>query len=384
VWPEGLEFQSPWLLLFVLPGIALVAWKHRRRRHAPTLVYPSLAAFHGLPRTWRLRLRATLPVLEALAVVLLAGAAARPRLGEAHTLIQNQGIAIQMVLDRSSSMEKPMVFGDRSQSRIEIVKQVFAEFVSGKGELRGRRGDLIGLTTFARFPEESCPLLGQHEALLTAVGNIQTIEPAVDRYGAPIPHDRLPKDDRTLQRRAREDGWRENPLNATAIGDGIRRAVYSLVTAEEDLSRAEDEGGYKIQSKVIIALTDGENNAGSDPVEAGQLAAHNGIRVYYILFQEKDVYQQTIFGPRVKVERSREELLADPARVTGDPKRAFLATDGDVLREIYSEIDRLEKSDVGRIEYRSYQERYHWPLLLGFAALVAAFLLGETLLRRIP
>ena len=190
---------------------------------------------------------------------------------------------------------------------------------------------------------------------------------------------------------------KQNPLNATAIGDGIYRGVLSLVAAEEDLQAEDsetDESGrgltgdqseYEITGKVIILLTDGENNTGMDPVEAGRYAANNAIRLYYIVFREPLEYQQTLFGQRVSQEISPDEILAVPRKVVETTEgRAFLAASGDELRQIYEEIDSLEKSEIGKIEFRSYHEKYHWFLIPAFACAVLAALLAETFFRRIP
>lgn len=411
-WPRGLEFHHPWLFLLAIPGVLIVIWNYRRRGSAPTLVFPSLAPFRGMPSTLRRRARFLIPLFQSTAIVLLVGAVARPRMGEAHTVIRSEGIAIQMVLDRSGSMQRGMRFEGRSRSRMEIVKRVFQDFVSGDedrgGNLPGRKTDLIGLTTFARFTEESCPLVSEHEPLLTAVANLTTVPEWLDQYDRPLKN---PPRTNAEARAALQRGCRQNPFNRTAIGDGLFRAVTSLVTAEADIGLTEDNvetgeddskdledagkdledgldtGSYKIKGKVIILLTDGENNAGEyDPVEAGKYATENDIRVYYILLRERvDRGIHPFTGQEVVVrEYSADELLDVPRRVAGDPARAFLASDGDALRRIYEEIDRLERSEIGRTEYRSYRERFHLLLIPGAALLAVALLLGETWLRRMP
>jgi len=380
---EALEFDNPWLLLLALPGLALVFWVSRRRgrhRRVPALVFPSVARFKGMRTTWRQKASVLIPVFQALVVLLLVAAAARPRQGDTHTVIQSEGIAIQMVLDRSGSMEEEMKFGKRQRKRIDIVKSVFEDFISGDGDLPGRKTDLIGLTTFAKYTEESCPLVSQHEPLLTAVKNFKTVPPYLNQYDQPVRAENLPPNARRTHKL--------NPLNATAIGDGIRRAVLSLVTAEDDLERGEeDAGGYKIKGKVLILLTDGEDNASElDPVEAGRMARENDIRLYYILMREDKQYsvnpltgQKSVLGMI-----PHDQLLDMPRQVAGSSDHAFLATDGDALRTIYEQIDELERSEIGRFEYRNYEEKYHVFLLPAFGLAFLAMFLGETFLRRIP
>jgi len=386
---DALDLHHPWVLLLLVPALAVIAWRHgllgslsRRRRGSqgsaprslpPAILFPSVAGLKGLRPTLRLRMRALIPAIQALAVAALIVAAARPRQGDARTVIRSEGLAVQMVLDRSASMEEKMKYAGRERTRMEIVKEVFTRFIQGGDGLAGRKTDLVGLTTFARFTEESCPLVSSHEPLLTTVKNLASIEPFIDKYRQP-----------TWDRRKAEA---QNPLSATAIGDGLKRAALSLVTAEDDLSGSEGEGGFKIKGKVIIVLTDGENNAGEDPVEAGKFAAANGIRVHYVVFREAVETRDNPFtGERMVVRRIPEdELLGDPREVVKESGgKAYLATNGDELREIYEEIDKLEKSEIGKVEYRSYQEKYRLFLIPGIIAAVVAFLLGETVFRSIP
>jgi Ca-activated chloride channel family protein len=364
------EFHHPWVFLFALPALALLFWSFRRR-HVAAVVFPSVERLRGLRSTWRLRLRPLVPFLQTAAILCLIAAGARPRQGDAKTVVRRQGIAIQMVLDRSGSMGQTMRYEGRERKRIDIVRDVFMDFVVGDEELGGRTTDLVGLTTFARFAEENCPVVGMHEPLVTTVKNLTVVSDFLDQY-------RQPTND---QRKAKF----RNPLNATAIGDGLYSAVLSLITTEEDLARGEDSGGYKIQGKVVILLTDGDNNIGMDPVEAGAYAAANGVRVYYIAFRETTLYQDGIFGRRAVRELSADELLAGPRKVAEPTKgKAYLARTGDELREIYEEIDALETSEIGKIEFRSYHERYHAFLIPGVLCAVLALILSETLLRRIP
>jgi Ca-activated chloride channel family protein len=370
-----LEFHHPWVLLLLVPALGLLAWRFRSRKRSPAIVFPTVTRLKGLRPSLRQRLRVLVPALQVLAVVGLIGAAARPRQGDARTIVRSEGIAIEMVLDRSSSMDEEMSYDGRARRRIDIVKDVFTQFVAGGGGLPGRKTDLIGLTTFARFTEESCPLVSSHEPLVAAVKNLNTVAPALDRYDQPT------RDIRNAQAR----GLRENPLNATAIGEGLKRAVLSLITAEEDLSTGEGQGGFKIKGKAIILLTDGKNNAGEDPVESGRYAAENGIRVYYVLLTEPILYQETFFGRRAVKELSEDEVLEEAREVVAPSNgKAFLARSGDELREIYADIDKLERSDVGRIEFRSYEEKYRWLLVPAVACALLAFFFAETLFRSIP
>lgn len=376
----ALEFHEPrWVILIAALPIAWIWWQFVQGKAIAAIAFPTVARVRGLRPTLRQRLRWVVPLFESLAVLALFVAIARPRKGDARTVIQSEGIAIQMVLDRSGSMEEEMVYRGRRRPRIEIVKDVFVRFVQGDEVLPGRKTDLVGLTTFARFPEESCPLVGNHGPLLAAVMDLRTVPPALDRYDQPVRQ--IPRDMAEIQRL----GLKENPLNRTAIGDAIQYAVASLVTAEENLAKGEKEGGYKLKGKVIILLTDGRNNAGMDPAEAAKYAAANGIRIYYVLFMEPYEEEETFWGRRIRREVPREELLREP-RAVAEPTggKAYLASDGDELLRICEDIDRIERSKTPKIEYRTYHERYREFLIPGFFFALAAFLLRETVFRSIP
>ncbi|MCU0728026.1 MAG: BatA domain-containing protein, partial [Planctomycetes bacterium] len=213
------EFAAP-LFLGLLPLLAGAWFLIARRRREPAVRFPTVRGIVPA-RTLRLRLRRFPVILRAAAVVLIVIAAARPREGIATSAIRREGLAIQMVLDRSGSMDEELALRGRPAAKIEIVKRIFADFVAGGEDLPGRPNDLVGLTTFARFAEENCPLVGLHEPLLSAVQNLDTVAPFLTAARAPT--------------RDRSAAVAENPLNATAIGDGLRRAVLALVAAEEDL-----------------------------------------------------------------------------------------------------------------------------------------------------
>ena len=119
---KELELYNPWVLLLALPALLLVIWSYRRRRGTPALLFPSVVRFRNMPRTWRQRAMVLIPLLQGVGLLLLIVAAARPRQGDSRTIIQSEGIAIQMVLDRSGSMEEEMRFEGKDQKRIDIVK----------------------------------------------------------------------------------------------------------------------------------------------------------------------------------------------------------------------------------------------------------------------
>ncbi|MEW6521547.1 MAG: VWA domain-containing protein [Thermodesulfobacteriota bacterium] len=352
-----MRFATPWALLALLLIPLLLYCQLGRRRH-PALTYSAIALFRPLGCTWRQRLAPLPLVLRVAALVLLVTALARPQQGIEKTYDISHGIAIEMVIDRSSSMGEEMVFNNNATNRLEVVKKVFEEFVSGNGkELSGRPNDLIGLVSFARYPETVCPLTLAHEALSGFMEKIQLVTSRA------------------------EDG--------TSIGDGIALAAARLQKAEEVMSREyknDSAGHYEIKSKIIILLTDGAHNAGSlTPVEAARLAARWDIRIYTIGIGE-DVDTSGIQGFFARLNRlSRgvdRKTLQEVADATGGIFR--LAADADSLRAIYGEIDRLEKSEIESVRHIDYAEHFPVFAITALALLVLEMTLRSTVLRKIP
>ncbi|MEZ6188203.1 MAG: VWA domain-containing protein [Planctomycetota bacterium] len=363
------EFATPWAFLGALPLLALALWRWRRRGRGARLAWSSL---RGLParRGWRARLAWTPGALAALGLAALLVALARPREGLARTRVEEQGLAIGLVLDRSASMDEPIEdAAGQERSKLDVVKQTVARFVAGDDARPGRRGDLLGLVAFARHPEEACPPVTSPEPLLAAVDALRPVAPFLDAARRP-----------TFDRR---EAAAQNPLSATAIGDALNRAVLSLAAAGAGADADGADAG-----KVVILLTDGENNAGVDPRAAAELAKENGVKVYSILFCERSRELVTPFGERVRVPLDDQELARrmeaprELAQTTGGA--AFFASDGAALDAVYQRIDALERIELGRVETTTFQERFALPLALGLCALCAACALESTVFRRLP
>jgi Ca-activated chloride channel family protein len=261
-----------------------------------------------------------------------------------------------MVIDRSGSMGAEMEYRGARLNRLEVVKRVFREFLTGNGEtLEGRPNDLVGMVSFARYADTMAPLTLGHGALLRFLDTIEIVT------------------------RRNEDG--------TAIGDALALAAARLKTAEENISgRGEGEKEYDIKSKIIILLTDGQNNFGSrTPLEAAELAAEWGIKVYAIGVGGEGVNTvQTLFGSFKVPSRSKVDMgaLDRIAEITGGISRQ--AGDEESLRRIYEEIDELEKSEVESVRYVDYREMFTSFALAALAILFLERLLSGTYLRRIP
>lgn len=339
----GFDFSDP---AFLLVGLLAPFVYFQASRLPASVTYSGLSLVTGGHRSLRARLAWLPAALFAIATLALAVALAGPRTGDAVSEVQREGIAIAMVVDRSSSMEaRDFVRGDTSTSRLDVVKNIFRDFVSGGGEIgEGRPDDLIGLVTFARYADGLCPLTLDHGNL---VGILEEIETPTEQS---------------------EDG--------TAVGEGLALAV-------ERLRRQETA------SKVAILLTDGVNNAGDiEPLQAAELAAQYGIKVYtigagYTGFAPFPVRRQDgrVSLQRVPVEIDEVTLQRIAQRSGG---RYFHATDEDALREVIEEIGRLERSEVSEVRYLEYEHHFAPFVALALVAATLAALLASTWLRRLP
>jgi len=265
---------------------------------------------------------------------------------------------MMVAVDRSGSMGEPMVYKGQQLNRLEVVKQVVADFIAGDGkDYQGRIGDMVGLVTYARYADTQCPMLRGNTIIVDFLKSTQLV-----------------------QQRS-EDG--------TAIGDGIAVAAARLKKAEHQIldnqrkvssQPQQDEPDFKIKSKVIILLTDGVNNAGEyNPLEAAKLAAEWGIKIYTIGIGS-ETRQRGIFslmGPSLD-----EHLLQQIAQATG----GFYARadNAEKLREIYKKIDDLEKTEVKSIEYVDYAEQFSPWAIGALGALLFEMLAASTIFRKIP
>jgi len=284
--------------------------------------------------------------------------------------ISTEGVAIEAVVDRSSSMQAEMDYDGEKLNRLEVVKEVLSDFVGGnEKDLKGRGSDLIGLITFARYADTKCPLVHSHGVLTEFLRKTEIVDP-----------------------RSNEDG--------TAIGDALALAAARLKKAEEEIQRRKaqltasvervadaNEAGFRIKSKVIILLTDGVNNAGQySPMEAAELATKWGIKVYTIGIGSGQAYTtiQTMLGTyRMPARQNLDEgLLKSIAESTG----GFYgrADDGEALREIVKRIDELEKTEVKSVQYTQFAERFGPWTMAALLVLGLEMLAGCTVFRKIP
>jgi Ca-activated chloride channel homolog len=343
-------FSNPWLLLLLLL-VPLIAWRLWSRSRAVAVPFSSTSFAHDLRPTWRQRL-AWLPAALTLAAITLAIVAlARPREGREQAIVEADGIAIEMVVDRSGSM-RALDFQIEGEhvDRLTAIKNVAGRFIQGdettekKDQLVGRASDLVGLITFARFADAIMPPTLDHKFVIDQLNHQQ------------------------IAMRREDDG--------TAIGDAISLAIEKLNTLD---GRKKE----KVKSKVVILLTDGDNNAGDvDPLQAAELAKTMGVKIYTIGVGTRGrapVPMRDPFTGRQEIEWAEvnidEDTLQKIAAATGG--KYFRATNTESLAAIYREIDQLEKTTVEARHFTDYRELAIQPIEAGawrFPPLVLAAL----------
>lgn len=354
----ALHQPSAWALL-LLPVVLLALLRARRLRRRSAVRFSAASPLAAAGTTWATRVRWVVPALRAAALVLLVVAIARPRTIDERARIPTEGIAIELVIDRSGSMlAQDFALEGRRVDRLAAVRAVVEEFVLGGDDLPGRPNDVVGLVTFATWADATCPPTLDHEHLVAAVRATEVSPSDEDRH--------------------------------TALGDAIALGLERLRSLEE---RAVEEGGSTIRGKVMIVLTDGESNAGDiDPLTAAEMARAFDVRIYTIgagsdaaavPVPATDPFtgRTRLVAQRVSIDE--ETLRAIAERTGGSYQRA---TDTDSLADIYARIDALERTEIADEGFVAWRELAVAPTRLGgtsippILALVIALLALETLL----
>jgi len=356
------DISLPYLILLLVllaSGITLLLIRNLRKRNNAGIRFSSTNKAAKLPKSFRQRLTVLPLILRICAFILLTVAIARPQMGKERVKDISKGIAIEMVVDHSGSMQAMKDVGKESLNRLDIVKRAFTEFVSGNsGKLPGRPNDLIGMIIFARYPDTLCPLTLSHGALLKFIETSKVVE--IDSE------------------------------NATSIGDAIMLAAARLKNAETDLSKPDKEiVNYQIKSKIMILLTDGEDTGTgkTPPLEAAKVAKEWGIKIYTIGLTGRGWYMMIddpIWG-RQKMQAQygvNTNMLEQIAKETGGIYKS--AEDINSLIDVYKQIDTLEKSEISSERYLDYKELYFPFALAALIVLLLDFILNCTVLRRIP
>ena len=322
------------LLLLIIPY--LIWYVMFRKKSEPTLRMSDTFAFNYAPKSWRVKLMPLQLLLRIVTFTLIVIVLARPQTSNSWKNKSVEGIDIMLAIDVSTSM----LAEDLKPNRIEAAKAVASEFIIG------RPNDNIGLSIFAGEAFTQCPMTTDHASLLNLLQNVRTDIAA---------------------RGLISDG--------TAIGMGLANAVTRLK-------------GSKAKSKVVILLTDGSNNMGDiSPMPAAEIAQSLGIRVYTIGVGTNKVapYPMPVAGGVQYVNMPVEidtKMLADIAAATeGD---FYRATNTAELKNIYKEIDRLEKSKLNVKKFSKRYEAYQPFAIAAAIALLLEILLRITVFRRIP
>ncbi|MGN0309233.1 MAG: VWA domain-containing protein [Bacteroides sp.] len=317
------------LLLLLIPYIIWYIMK--RHKNEASLQIADTSVYATVPKSYKNYLIHLPFGLRILTLALIIIVLARPQTTNSWQSSEIEGIDIMLAIDVSTSM----LAEDLKPNRLEAAKEVAAEFVNG------RPNDNIGITLFAGESFTQCPLTVDHAVLLNFIHST--------RCGLI------------------EDG--------TAVGMGIANAVSRLKES-------------KAKSKVVILLTDGTNNRGDiSPLTAAEIAKSFGIRVYTIGVgtNGEAPYPYPVGGTvqyvNMKVEIDEKTLAQIASTTEGN---YFRATSNSKLKEVYEEIDKLEKTKLNVKEFSKREEAYRGFALLAFCCFVLELLLRNTILRKIP
>jgi Ca-activated chloride channel family protein len=331
-----MHFQNMWILTLV-PLVAAMIIYSRKGARQPALRFSTGSLLHGLRPTFKLRLHKGIIMLRLMVLILIVIALSRPQLMLQESHIETEGIDIVLAIDTSTSMlAEDFTLGGRRENRLEVVKKVVKDFINN------RHSDRIGIVAFASAAYSVSPITLDYGWLMQNMDRV--------KIGMI------------------EDG--------TAIGAGLTSALKRLKDTES-------------KGKVVILLTDGRNNAGKiSPLTAAEAASALNIKIYTIgagtkglaPYPAKDFFGNTVYR-QVKIEVD-EETLNKIADKTG--ARYFRATDTESLKNIYDEIDKLEKTPIKEKGYTEYRELFHFFLIPGLVLLLLEIMLQNTVLRRIP
>ena len=326
------RFEDPWFLILFLI-IPYLVWK---RKEQATISYSSLEILQNI-RAIQVGFISTIPlVLRLFAISLFIMALARPQEGQKRTEILSMGVDIMLALDTSGSMKAlDFIQNDKRDTRLTMVKDVVSKFIEN------RTNDRMGMVVFGSEAYTQCPLTLDQNILQSFLRKLD-----IGMAG-----------------------------DSTAIGSAIGIAVKRLKDLKSD-------------SKLIILLTDGRNNAGNlAPLQAAQTAKAFGIKIHTIGVGTRGkapFLVNSIFGQRyVYQEVDIDEVtLKEISKITGG--QYFRATDLESLKLIYKKIDQMEKSEVKIFDHSEYTELFHYFLIPAILILFLEVTLSNTLFRRLP
>ncbi|MFH1038749.1 MAG: VWA domain-containing protein [PVC group bacterium] len=334
----GFAFHNPNLLLLLLL-IPLYLFFYWRQQKGVAVRFSTIGILKEMGPSPGIVFRHTTAVLRCLAIICLVVALARPQKGIQETRITTEGIDIMLTVDTSTSMlAEDFTWDGKRHNRLDVAKQVITNFI------REREGDRIGLVVFASLAYTQCPLTVDYGVLLELLDKT--------RIGMV------------------EDG--------TAIGGAIATSLNRLRESEA-------------KSKIIILLTDGENNTGKiDPQTAAQMAGTLEIKIYTVGIGSNEPVPYPVgrdprtgqFVFRAVVIPLNDASLQEIARTTG--AEYFRASNTRTLEKIFSIIDEMEKTTGEEVVYTEYNELFPGFAAAGLLALLGSVVLGNTRFRRLP
>ncbi len=319
------EFNNPYFLLLLLVVIYMFLQKKKRKKKG--IIIPSIGPLKNKINKTKKHLISKYFMLLSLIFMIIA--LARPQIVSQNVKIKKDAIDMVISLDLSKSMEQE----DFKPNRLEKAKEILKEFV------KKRDGDRISLVVFGGDAYTKVPLTFDHSVIQKVVGDITT-------------------DDITSN-------------NRTAIGMGLGVAINRV---KESTAK----------SKVIILLTDGENNSGEmSPIAATKIAKELGIKVYTVGIGAREMVIPGFFGNRVVENKELDEnLLKYIANETGG--KYFRASNPEEFKNIFTEINKLEKTKIEGREYYEKQELYENLLKISLVLLVISLGLQYLIFIKIP
>ncbi|MGZ3769528.1 MAG: vWA domain-containing protein [Bdellovibrio sp.] len=336
-----MTYHSLWAFWLILPLSLVLGWTlWQRKKKTPTLQFGTVALLKSVTPTLRTRLMNVPVLLRGGALVLAIVAMARPQTANTKIKKNVDGIDIVICLDISDSM---LIEDMKPLNRLEAAKETIKHFVEG------RSSDRIGLVIFAGESFTLVPPTLDYQLILQRANEIATASSAKIKDG-------------------------------TALGVAMANAAGRLKDSQA-------------KSRVMIFMTDGENNSGTiDPETGLEIAKGYGIKVYSIGIGKDGptkipVYAHDIFGQKIKTYQPfestvNEDLLNRMAKETNG--KYYRATNGDALRKIFKDIDALEKTKIDVNKYTNYTEQFPPYLLIALILYLVSLLLGKSWLRRVP
>jgi Ca-activated chloride channel family protein len=334
-----MTFGHPYLLLLLL-ALPVLAWLKGKRGQPPAFVYSSVQLVRAILNVTQTRSGGFLAALRWLTLALLIVAMAQPRLTKSETKVTASGVDIAVALDMSGSMiSEDFEQHGKRVNRFNMARQVLSQFIDK------RPNDRIGLVVFASEAFIATPLTLDHDFLQANLERLQI--GVIDE-------------------------------NRTAIGSALSTAINRL----RDL---------KSKSKIIILMTDGQNNAGKvAPLTVAEAAKALGVKVYTIgvgmrgqapMPAGRNPFTGETMYHMVPVDID-EDTLQKIAEMTGG--KYYRADNTQKFQAIYAEIDKLEKTEVDIRKFSHHQELFAWVITPGLGVLLLEILLRHTVWRRLP